>query len=355
MSKYLFGFLGILMLFTSCQNTQSDLSNEEGVSESRAQKSITLYTHRHYDTDKEIFAQFEEQTGITINVVKDGASALINKMETEGEQSPADLLITVDAGRLVDAKQKGLLQPIESDFLRKTVPEKLSDSQTHWIGLTKRARIVVYHPEKVDPEELTTYEDLVSERWKGKLLIRSSDNIYNQSLMASIIANLGEEAAEEWARGMVANFARTPSGNDRDQVKAILAGEGDIAIINTYYLGKLLNSADPQEVEAGEAVRVFFPNQGEGDRGAHINISGVGLAKHAKNKEDAIRLIEYLASKEVQERFASANYEYPVNPEAEASDLLKSWGDFKEDSLPLVKLGELNRDAVVLFDKVDWK
>ena len=316
------------------------------------EKQITLYTHRHYDADKEIFAKFEKDTGIKVNVVKASADELIQKMESEGAQSPADLLITVDAGRLVRAKSKGLLQAADSEVLKKAVPEHLRDSEGHWYSLTKRARVIAYDKNKVKAEDLSTYAALTDAKWKGKVLIRPSSNIYNQSLLASIIANDGKDKAKEWAEGVTKNLARTPKGNDRDQVKAILAGEGELAVINTYYLGKLLNSEDSKEVDAGKAVSIFFPDQD--GRGTHINVSGIGLAKNAPNKENAIKFIEYLVSKEAQEKFAEANYEYPVNPEASISELLKSWGEFKEDKLALTKLGELNKDAVVIFDEVQW-
>ena len=315
-------------------------------------KEITIYTHRHYDSDKTIIANFEKETGIKVNVVKAKADELLQKLEAEGKQSPADLLLTIDAGRLVRAKQKDLLQSAQSEIIEKSVPENLRDEENFWFSLTKRARIIVYDKNKVNPEDLSTYEDLTNPKWNGKVLIRSSSNIYNQSLLASIIANNGQDSAKQWAEGLVQNMARKPKGNDRDQVKAILAGEGEIGIINTYYLGKLINSKDSLEVEAGNSVGVFFLNQK--DRGAHINVSGIGVAKHAPNKEDAVKFIEYLVSKDVQEIFAKANYEYPVNKEASASDLLKSWGDFKEDNLPLSKLGELNKNAVVIFDEVAW-
>lgn len=315
-------------------------------------KEITIYTHRHYDSDKTIIANFEKETGIKVNVVKAKADELLQKLEAEGKQSPADLLLTIDAGRLVRAKQKDLLQSAKSEIIGKSIPENLRDEENFWFSLTKRARIIVYDKNKVNPEDLSTYEDLTNPKWNGKVLIRSSSNIYNQSLLASIIANNGQDSAKQWAEGLVQNMARKPKGNDRDQVKAILAGEGEIGIINTYYLGKLINSKDSLEVEAGNSVGVFFLNQQ--DRGAHINVSGIGVTKHAPNKEGAIQFIEYLVSKEVQEIFAKANYEYPVNKEASASELLKSWGDFKEDNLPLSKLGELNKNAVVIFDEVAW-
>ncbi|MEM6398369.1 MAG: Fe(3+) ABC transporter substrate-binding protein [Bacteroidota bacterium] len=315
-------------------------------------EEVTIYTHRHYDVDQQIFEDFEEETGIHVNVVKASADELIERLQSEGDQSPADLLMTVDAGRLVRAADAGLLQPITSETVTSTIPEKLRANDNSWVGLTKRARIIVYSPERVNPENLSTYEGLMDSTWNDRLLIRSSGNIYNQSLMASVIANLGEETARAWASGVVENFARTPSGNDRDQVKAILAGEGDLAVINTYYLGLLLNSSDQQEAQAGEAVKIFWPNQN--DRGAHINVSGVGLTANAPNAENAVRLIEFLISKEVQELYASANFEYPANPNAAVSDQLKSWGEFKEDDLALNRLGELNDEAVTIFDEVGW-
>ena len=335
-----------IFVFISCgENKKQEVSTNET-------KEITIYTHRHYDSDKTIFANFEKETGIKVNVVKANADELLQKLEAEGKQSPADVLLTIDAGRLVRAKQKNLLQSAKSEIIEKSVPENLRDEENYWFSLTKRARIIVYDKNKVNPEDLSTYEDLTSPRWNGKVLIRSSSNIYNQSLLASIIANNGQDSAKQWAAGLVQNMARVPKGNDRDQVKAILAGEGEIGIINTYYLGKLINSKDSLEVEAGNSVGVFFLNQE--DRGAHINVSGIGVTKYAPNKEYAIKFIEYLVSKDVQEIFAKANYEYPVNKEASASELLKSWGDFKEDNLPLSKLGELNKDAVIIFDEVAW-
>lgn len=343
--KYLYMLLCIACL-SACNN------DKKTTADAVENQEINLYTHRHYDVDKEIFKDFEQKNGIKVNVVKASADELIQKMESEGKQSPADVLITVDAGRLVRAKNKGLLQSISSKVLDATIPNHLKDADNQWFGLTKRARVIAYNKDKVSPDDLTTYENLTDDKWKGKVLIRSSGNIYNQSLMASIIANDGKEDAKKWAEGMVENFARIPKGNDRDQVKAILAGEGDLAIVNTYYIGKLLNSKDDNEVAAGQAVKLYFPNQG--DRGTHINVSGIGVAKHAPNKENAVKFIEYLVSKEVQEKFAKANYEYPVNADAERSELLKSWGDFKEDNLSLNKLGELNKDAVIIFDEVGW-
>jgi iron(III) transport system substrate-binding protein len=344
MKKYL-SIILVSISVIACKSEKKEIEKKS--------KEVNVYTHRHYKADQELFAQFEKETGITVNVVNAKADELMQKMSLEGAQSPADVLITVDAGRLVRAKNKGLLQSASSVFLNKTIPSHLKDADNHWFALTKRARVIVYNPEKVKAKELSSYESLTNKKWKNKILIRSSDNIYNQSLLASIIANNGEEKASEWTKGIVANMARSPKGNDRDQVKAVIAGEGDIAIVNTYYIGKLLNSKNPDEVLAGKGIKVFFPNQN--DRGTHINVSGAGVAKYAPNKENAIKFIEFLASKKSQEVFAKANYEYPVNREVVSSDLLKSWGEFKEDTLSLTKLGENNKKAVIIFDQSSWK
>ncbi|MEM0940452.1 MAG: Fe(3+) ABC transporter substrate-binding protein [Bacteroidota bacterium] len=337
--------LSLVILF-ECQ------PSKEKAKDQTIEQAVNVYTHRHYDVDQQLFSQFEEETGIRVNVVNANADELIQKMEAEGEESPADVLITVDAGRLARAKEKGLLQSADSEFLNATIPTHLKDNENNWFALTKRARIIAYAKERVQPEELSTYEALTSEEWQGKILIRSSSNIYNQSLLASIIANNGEDNARKWVTRMVENMARTPKGNDRDQVKAVAAGEGDLAIVNTYYLGRMLNSKDPLEQEASRRVGIFFPNQS--DRGAHINISGAGIARYAPNKENAIEFIEYLASKPAQEVFAQANYEYPVHPDVPPTELLQSWGNFKEDDLSLSKLGEYNKLANLIFDAGGW-
>ena len=325
MKKLIYLFSITAVLFACKKEVKKEVETPK---EEVKEQVVNVYTHRHYPADQELFASFEKQTGIKVNVVNAKADELIQKMVAEGEQSPADVLITVDAGRLVRAKDKGLLQSVNSEKLNNTVPSHLKDQDNQWFGLTKRARIIVYAKDRVKPEDLTTYEALTDSKWAKKVLIRSSGNIYNQSLMASIIANSGEEKATEWAKGMVANMARSPKGNDRDQVKAVVAGEADVAVVNTYYIGKLLNSKNPEEVKAGEGVGVFFPNQE--DRGAHINVSGAGVAKYAPNKDNAVAFLEFLASKEAQEVFAKANYEYPVNNEVGPSELLSSWGHSKK-------------------------
>lgn len=339
-------------LIVACKNDSEKKSNSLDNAATKEQV-VNVYTHRHYEPDQDIFNRFEEKTGIKVKVVNASADELIQKMKMEGEQSPADVLITVDAGRLSRAKDLDLLQSIESEILENSVPLHLQDVDNQWFGLTKRARIIAYAKDRVKPEELSTYEDLTADKWKGKILVRSSSNIYNQSLMASIIANDGDEAAKNWAEGMVANMARSPKGSDRDQVKAVVAGEGDLAIVNSYYVGKMLNSPDPEEVKAANQIGLFFPNQN--DRGTHINVSGAGVAKYAPNKANAILFIEYLISEDAQQVFTNANYEYPVLESVPPVQDIKDWGDFKEDNLGLNKLGEHNKKAVLIFDEVGWK
>jgi iron(III) transport system substrate-binding protein len=314
---------------------------------------VNVYTHRHYEADQQLFDRFSEQTGIKVNVVSASADELIQKLELEGTGSPADVLITVDAGRLHRAEEKDLLQTINSDVLNENIPSKFNSPNNKWFGLTYRARILAYSKERVNPSELSTYEDLADDKWKGRILTRSSENIYNQSLLASMLEAHGEEATTEWARKILSNMARSPKGNDRDQVKAVASGEGDVAIVNTYYIGIMLNDANVEEKRAAEKVGIFFPNQA--DRGTHINVSGAGVTKYAPNKENAIKLLEFLSGEEAQSLLADINFEYPVNPNVEHSSLLKNWGDFRSDDINLYKLGAKNQEAVMIFDRVGWK
>lgn len=318
-----------------------------------ATQEVNIYSHRHYDTDRQLYNLFEKETGIKVNTVRAKANELMQRMKSEGKNSPADIFITSDAGRLYLAQKSGLLQTINSKVLNAAIPKHLRQKDGYWFALTKRARVVVYNKDVVDPSTLSTYDALTDAKLKGKVLVRSSSNIYNQSLLASMIANEGERKAKAWAQGMVNNFARTPRGSDRDQMKAVAANVGDLAVVNTYYLGKLLNSDKRAEVEVGKKMGVFFPNQET--NGAHINISGAGIAKYSKNKENAIKLLEFLVSPKAQKMFAEANFEYPVNKDVKPSKLLQSWGTFKEDSLDLENLGKYNAQAVKIFNEVNWK
>lgn len=345
--------LASAIFITGC--APKDESTSSGQTQTGGENSnvVNLYTDRHYDLDDSLYNMFTEETGIKVNVVKGKSDELIERLNTEGEDTEADLLITADAGRLYRAKEAELLQSIESEILEKNIPENLRDDENYWFGLTKRARVIVYDKAKVDASELSTYEGLTDPKWKGKVLIRASDNIYNQSLVASFIETMGEEDAKKWAAGIVDNMAREPKGGDRDQAKAIAAGEGDIAVMNTYYFGQMLNSTDPEEKKVAEKLAVFFPDK-DGE-GTHINISGAGIVKSSKNKENAIKLIEFLTNENSQKAYAEANYEYPVNPNVETSALLKSWGDFKEQEIALTKLGENNEIAVKILNEVGWK
>ncbi|WGS64368.1 Fe(3+) ABC transporter substrate-binding protein [Marinitoga aeolica] len=310
---------------------------------------VNVYTSRHYDTDQKLYDEFTKLTGIKVNVIKAGEDELIERMKNEGKDTNADLFITADVGRLHRAKTLGLLQSVTTNILANNIPENLRDRENYWYALTVRARILAYAPDRVDISKIKTYGDLINPEWKGKIVVRSSSNIYNQSLVASFIAIYGEDWAFNWAKGIVNNMARKPQGNDRAQVIAVAAGEGDIAIVNTYYIGKMLNSSDPQQIEAAKKVKIFFPEK------THINVSGAGIAKYAKNKENAIKLLEFLTSKDAQGEFAEANYEYPANPKVEPSELLRSWGDFTPQGIDLTLLGEYNSKAVELMDKAGWK
>lgn len=350
MKKVLLG-AAVLGIMASCGNDKSSV--ETSNNQDKGSNVVNVYTHRHYESDQEIFNLFEEKTGIQVKVINASADELIQKMKMEGDHSPADVLITVDAGRLSRAKEQGLLQSIDSEVLENNIPPYLQDEDNQWFGITKRARIIAYAKDRVQPEELSTYEDLIDSKWKGKILVRSSSNIYNQSLLASIIANDGPEYATEWSKGIVNNLARTPKGSDRDQVKAVVAGEGDLAIVNSYYIGRMLHSPDSEEVETAKQIGLYFPNQN--DRGTHINVSGAGVAKHAPNKENAIKFIEFLISEDAQNIFTNSNFEYPVLKGVAPAQILQEWGDFKEDELDLTKLGENNKQAVLIFDETGWK
>lgn len=341
MKNYLISILSILCIVYSCDTNESN--------------EINIYSQRHYEVDKKQYENFEQKTGIKVNVIKANADELLERLKNEGANSPADLFVTVDAGKLQKGAEMGLFQKINSDEINNNVSKELIDKKGYWIPITYRARILVYSNDRVKASELSTYEDLANEKWKGRILVRSSSNAYNQALMSSLYANLGQETVEKWSSGIVNNFARDPKGNDRDQVKAIAAGQGDIAIVNSYYIGLLLSSEKQQEVDAGNSVSVFFPNQGENERGSHINISGFAMTKNAPNKQNSIKLLEYLTSVEAQETYVNNSYEYPANPLVMPSEIVQSWGEFKIDELDLNKLGTYRNEAIKVFDKTGWK
>lgn len=317
------------------------------------QQIVNIYTARHYDTDDQIFINFENRTGIKVNIVKGTSDQLLERIRTEGSSTEADLYITADLAGLHRAKASGLLSPVASEVLDMNVPENLKDPDDHWFGFTKRARVIVHSKDRVKPGEILTYMDLADPEWKGKVLVRGSDSAYNQTLLASFIHLMGRDSAKEWASGITSNFARRPRGGDRDQVLAIAAGEGDVAIINTYYLGLMLTSSDLETRNAAKTVSVVFPDQGLS--GTHINISGVAVLEHAKNRMNAVKLIEYLVSEEAQEVLASLNHEYPVLSSVDVSDILASFGPFIEQQLELSDIGGLTETALMIFHEVGWE
>lgn len=317
------------------------------------QNVVNIYSGRHYQADDLLMAEFTRQTGIRVNQVKADTDQLIRRLELEGVNSPADLLLTADVGRLIQAGNNGLMQPISSDQVELLVPVAYRSAEGYWTGLTKRARVIVYHRERVDPSELSTYEALTGSEWRERILVRTSQNHYNQTLMASMIAAHGRDKASNWAKGIVQNMARRPQGNDRDQVKGIAAGVGDIAIVNTYYMGLLLNSGNPYEREVAKQVGIFFPNQD--DRGTHINISGIGLLKNAPNRANAVKLIEFLLSDDAQRILSESNYEYPVSNQVAWPELLKGWGTFRGDTIALEQLGDHLQEAMIVFNQEGWQ
>jgi iron(III) transport system substrate-binding protein len=323
-------------------------------------KVLNLYTARHYGSDTQIYEGFFKKTGIKINLVEATADKLVERITSEGRNSPADVIMTVDAGNLYRAQKADVFQSIDSKALKDAIPQELRDSGGKWYGFTKRTRVIMYNPDKVDPSRVKTYEDLGREDLGYTILVRSSSNIYNQSLMGSIIETHGEEAAEKWAKGVVKNLARKPEGGDTPQILALAAGQGDLAISNTYYLARLMKSSKSEERDAASKVKIIFPNQtGEGklSRGAHTNISGAGVAKYAPNKDAAIQYLEYLATPDVQKMFAANNNEYPVleKGRVEIDPVLASYGNFKEDLMSAEKLGQRNELAIKVMDRAGWK
>lgn len=313
---------------------------------------VNVYSGRHYDSDLVLFDEFTAETGIKVNYIEAGGDALIERITQEADASPADIFITADAGILWRAEQRDVFRPLTSDAIAARVPAQYQHPEGHWVGLSKRARIVIYNKEMGLPEGLETYEDLANPAYRGMICVRSSSNIYNQSLLASIIANDGAEAAEQWAAGVVANFARKPQGNDTSQIEAVAAGICRLGIVNSYYTARFVGADEPAAAAIGEKIELFFPNQG--DRGAHVNISGAGVARFAPNPENAELLIEFLLRDETQGQFASGNNEYPVVPGVAAQGPIAAYSQFKADTLPVAALGEHQAEAVRIFDRVGW-
>lgn len=316
-------------------------------------KELTLYTQRHYAFDEEIHEKFFEKTGIKVNVVKAGADELIVRLQEEGENTTADLFMATDGGALYRAHTAGLLQPTTSKSATEKVQPPLREKDSHWVAMTRRARVIVYSKDRVDPSELSTYEALADEKWRGKLVVRSSTNSYNQALLTTIIDADGRDKALDWATAVRKNMARPPQGNDRDQVRAVAAGLADVAVVNTYYIGLLETGEEKKDRDVAAAVKIFFPNQA--GRGSHVNISGLGVVKASKKADLANQFIDFLLSEEVQALYAENTFEYPVVEGVPLSERQQRWGEFKADDVNFSVLGDLNAEALKVFNEAGWE
>ena len=322
-----------------------------GLSSAFADEVVNVYSARHYDTDMAMYERFTEETGIKVNLIEGSSDALIERIKSEGQFSPADMLITVDAGRLWRAEKEGIFQPVDSTVLSERIPGHLRHPEGEWFGLSKRARVIAHKKDMALPAGFGTYEALADEAFRGQVCMRSSGNIYNLSLMASLIDAHGAPAAEAWAKGVVANFARTPQSNDTGQLKAVASGECTITIANTYYLGRLMASTKPEDKALMANLEIVFPNQD--GRGTHVNISGAGVTKYAPNRGNAIRFLEYLTSDFAQRLFAEGNNEYPIS--GPTTGPVAALGEFKRDDLNVSVLGENQTEAVKVYDRAGWK
>jgi iron(III) transport system substrate-binding protein len=317
-------------------------------------KVLNLYTARHYQTDEALYTNFTKQTGIRINRIEAPEDPLLERIKSEGANSPADVFITVDVGRLWRAQQAGIFAPVKSAALESRIPAQYRDPDGNWFGFSARARVIAYNKTKVQPAEVRDYEDLADAKWKGRVCTRSSGHVYNLSLISSLVANKGEAVTEQWAKGLVANLARDPKGGDTDQLAAVAAGECDLAISNTYYIVRLMRSSKPSDRAIADKLGVIWPNQG--NRGTQMNISGGGMLKNAPNKEAAIKFLEYLASDEAQAYFANGNNEWPVVPGVKVSNPeLEALGAFKADSINVSLLGRNQATAQKIADRVGYK
>ncbi len=314
---------------------------------------VNLYTARHYDSDMALYERFTRETGIRINRIEGDADQLIARMRSEGERSPADLFITADAGALWRAEQAGVLQPVQSAVLNERVPVNLRDRDGDWHGFTRRARVVAYNPEKVRPEDVDSYEDLAAPGLRGRLCVRSSDNIYNLSLVGALIEAWGEQRAEQWARGVVANMARQPEGGDRDQIRAVGAGICDVAITNSYYFIRMESGEDEADRAVVRPLRLGFPSLD--GHGSHVNISGGGIAASAPNRENAIRLLEFLASSEAQQHFARFNNEFPAGPDVPAVPPTDRYAQFAAHPMPVEAFAEHQPLAQAIMSRAGWR
>jgi len=332
--------LSTVVALTACGGT----APKDDTAES---KEVNIYTSRHYDVDKEIYKKFEEKTGIKVNVIEGKTNELVERLSREGEDTTADLFLSVGAENIYTLTEKNLLETLENDTLKSNIAEDYRGD--NWVGLTGRARLFAYDKTRGEKPNITKYEDITKDEFKGKVLVRSSSSSYNNALLSSLIQTKSKEYAEQWAQGVKNNMARTPEGNDRAQAKAVAAGVGDIAIMNSYYLVRMLNSSDAQEAEVGKKIGLIFPED------THINLSWGGVVKGSKNKDNAHKLLEYLTGEEVQKMFTEENGEYPLNKTVEPNKVLRDFGAFTPQQTNYGELGKYSQEATIIFDKVGWK
>lgn len=366
--------LASLMLFSACSPTPAPKKEEkakvteaakeekteapteaptekEKVEETEAPKEapqvLNVYSSRHYDVDQEVNAMFEKETGIKINVVEGKAGELLERLTREKDAPQADLFLSVGAENISQLVEGDMLEAYSSDVIAKQIPEAFRGEK--WMGVTARARIIGYVKDRVDPKDITSYDDLTKPEWEGKILVRSSSSSYNQALLASFISLNGEDKAREWAEGVVKNLAREPKGNDRDQAKAALAGEGDLAIMNSYYFVRMLNSSDPEEVKVAEEVGLIFPED------THLNLSYAAVLKGAQHPENAVKFMEFLGSPAVQKLYVEKNGEFSLNEDVAYSEFQQSWGKFSPQALDFTNFGKEKPAAMLIFDEIGWK
>jgi iron(III) transport system substrate-binding protein len=342
--KILLSITTSIVLITSTSVMAQDIPKDED--------TLHIYSSRHYSTDEKLYTDFTAATGIQIKRVDGKGDALIARLEQESKLSQADLFITVDSCRLWRAEQAGLFQNVQSETLSEKIPANLRHPDGQWFGFSSRARILVYNKDKIDDGVLTSYKDLADPQWKGRICVRSSGNIYNQSLLASIIAQDGAEVAKTWAQGLLDNLARKPQGGDTDQIKAVAAGVCDIALANSYYFSRLQRSDNPDDQAVVANLGITFPDQS--DNGTHINISGAGILKHAKNKVAALKFLEYLTSDNAQAYFANGNNEYPVVASVTVNEVVEAQKNFKAQDINVSEFGVHQKQAKMIFDEIEF-
>lgn len=316
-------------------------------------RRVNVYSSRHYDSDQALYDAFEASSGIQVRVLPAGGDQLLERLRAEGDQTEADLIVAADAGNLWRLQEADLLQPVTTPALQASVPARLHDPQGYWWGFSKRARIIVYRKDALDPASIISMDDLASARFRGQVCVRSSTNVYNLSMLSARIAREGADNARAWARGVRENFARDPQGGDTDQIKAVAAGQCQVAISNHYYLLRMMASEDPADRAVADAVGIIFPDQG--GAGTHVNISGAGVCAHAQRKPEAVALLEYLVSDGAQAMLAPLNEEYPIRPEIAPTAALAALGAFREEDIPLEALGRHQAEAARIFEEVGWR